>query len=56
MLREYAAYFNQLRPPQGRDQRGPMPAAPPGPARYDHGASMAFPALGGLRHTYRRAA
>ena len=56
VLREYVAYFNQARPHQGRDQRVPMPGEPPGPAQHDDGAIMALPILGGLQHTYQRAA
>ena len=53
VLREYVAYFNRDRPHQGLDHALPEPpaerASPTGPIR-------ALPVLGGLHHTYRRAA
>ncbi len=54
VLREYAAYFNRARPHQGLGQALPEPPQgerpnPPGPIR-------AAPVLGGLHHTYQRAA
>lgn len=55
-LSEYIAYFNQDRPHQGRDQRVPAPGEPPGSALRNQGAITAFPVLGGLHTTYRRAA
>jgi putative transposase len=56
-LGEYVAYFNQARPHQGRDQRVPVPSAPPTPAptRPAGGDVIAVPVLGGLHHAYRRA-
>ncbi len=56
ILREYVAYFNQARPHQGRDQRVPVLGDSPGPARCAGGEIMAIPVLGGLHHTYQRAA
>jgi transposase InsO family protein len=53
VVRDYVAYFNAARPHQGLQQRIPEPpeeAVPPtGPVR-------ATPVLGGLHHTYSRAA
>jgi transposase InsO family protein len=53
VLREYTASFNRDRPHQGRDHALPEPpaerASPTGPIR-------ALPVLGGLHHTYQRAA
>src|SRR5205807_9672355 len=53
VLREYVAYFNRARPHQGLGQAVPEPsverASPTGPIR-------ALPVLGGLHHTYQRAA
>jgi len=56
VLREYVAYFNQDRPHQGRGQRVPAAGEPPGLAQRDDFAILALPILGGLHHTYRRAA
>ena len=55
-LGEYVAYFNAARPHQGLGQRVPAPGVSPGPARHDPGVIVARPVLGGLHHTYRRAA
>ncbi len=55
-LGEYVAYFNAARPHQGLRQRVPMPGEPSGWARHDAGAIVAIPVLGGLHHTYQRAA
>jgi transposase InsO family protein len=55
VLREYAAYFNTARPHQGIGQTVPdargmaSPASPSAPI-------VSIPVLGGLHHTYRRAA
>jgi putative transposase len=53
VLREYVAYFNRDRPHQGLAHARPEPpaerASPTGPIR-------ARPVLGGLHHTYQRAA
>ena len=56
VLGEYVASFNRSRPHQGRGQRVPVPSGPPTPGRHDTGAIFASPVLGGLHHTYRRAA
>ena len=57
-LGEYVAYFNRDRPHQGRGQRVPAPGERPTPAATepDGGGVIASPVLGGLHHTYRRAA
>ena len=54
VLREYAAYFNRARPHQGIGQAVPEPA---GAEQGSHaGPIRAMPVLGGLHHTYQRAA
>jgi putative transposase len=55
-LGEYVAYFNRDRPHQGRGQRVPVPSGPPARGRRDAGDVVTIPVLGGLHHTYRRAA
>jgi transposase InsO family protein len=55
-LGEDVAYFNQARPHQGRDQRVPVPSEPERQGRHHAGDVIASPVLGGLHHTYRRAA
>jgi putative transposase len=55
-LAEYVAYFNRDRPHQGRGQRVPVPSESPRQERHDPGDIIASPVLGGLHHTYRRAA
>ena len=54
VLREYVAYFNRDRPHQGLAQATPEPL--PGGQDSREGAVRAVPILGGLHHTYRRAA
>ena len=56
VLREYAGYFNQHRPHQGRQQQ--VPDAPAGgtPLPDRSGRVGAIPVLGGLHHAYQRAA
>ncbi len=53
LLREYVSYFNAQRPHQGLRQRTP---AAPVDQRVSSGLVYAVPVLGGLHHTYRRAA
>src|SRR5262249_3465811 len=53
VLREYVTYFNTARPHQGLQQR--VPEAPAGPT-VGTGLIYAPPVLGGLHHSYRRAA
>lgn len=55
-LGEYVAYFNRDRPHQGLGQRVPAARASPGSARHDPDSVVAVPVLGGLHHTYQRAA
>jgi len=56
MLSEYVAYFNRARPHQGLSQRIPDPPAGGTPHPSRHGVVRALPVLGGLHHTYKRAA
>jgi transposase InsO family protein len=53
VLREYVTYYNSARPHQGLQQRLP---APPVEARAGAGRICATSVLGGLHHSYRRAA
>ena len=54
VLREYTAYFNRVRPHQGRGQA--LPEALPAGTRRGEGPVRAVPVLGGLHHRYERAA
>jgi len=54
VLREYVAYFNRARPHQGLGQALPEPSAEDTGSRS--GPIRAVPVLGGLHHTYHRAA
>jgi len=54
VLREYASYFNRARPHQGLGQALPEPSSEDMVSRA--GPIRAVPVLGGLHHTYRRAA
>ena len=56
VLREYVAYFNTARPHQGLQQRVPDPAATHALRAEEEGRVRAVPILGGLHHTYLRAA
>ncbi len=56
VLREYVAYFNRARPHQGLQQRIPDPAAVCTLRPGDGRPVRAVPVLGGLHHTYLRAA
>jgi len=57
VLREYVAYFNTARPHQGLEQRIPEAGAALRLLRPEPGTTMrAVPVLGGLHHTYQRAA
>lgn len=53
VLQEYVTYFNAARPHQGLAQRVPQPPTQP---MVSAGRICATPVLGGLHHTYRRAA
>jgi putative transposase len=53
VLSEYVQYYNSARPHQGLHQRIPDPPASPGSTT---GAVHATPVLGGLHHSYARAA
>jgi putative transposase len=54
MLREYVAYFTRARPHQGLGHALPEPS--PGAQGGRDGPIRAVPVLGGLHHTYQRAA
>ncbi len=54
LLREYVAYFNQERPHQGLGQT--TPERSPGVLGDLAAPVRAVPVLGGLHHTYQRAA
>ena len=54
VLREYIAYFNRARPHQGLEQA--CPETLPAETRHREGPIRAVPVLGGLHHTYERAA
>jgi transposase InsO family protein len=54
VLREYVAYFNRARPHQGLGQA--LPESPIQETRRREGPICAVPVLGGLHHTYQRAA
>jgi len=54
VLREYVAYCNRARPHQGLGQALPEP--PPEKTERCAGPLRAVPVLGGLHHTYQRAA
>lgn len=54
VLREYVAYFNRARPHQGLGQALPEPSPREMTSRM--GPIHAVPVLGGLYHTYQRAA
>jgi putative transposase len=57
VLREYVAYFNTARPHQGLEQRIPEAGTALRLLRPESGRTVrAVPVLGGLRHTYQRAA
>lgn len=53
VLKSYAHYFNQHRPHQGLAQRIPQP---PELSPIGTGCVLSIPILGGLHHTYTRAA
>jgi transposase InsO family protein len=56
VLREYVAYFNGALPHQGLHQRIPSGTAAPVIQRESCGEIQAISVLGGLHHTYQRAA
>ncbi len=55
VLNEYVDYFNHHRPHQGIGQRIPDPLSPPS-APTDSNRIIRIPFLGGLHHSYQRAA
>jgi putative transposase len=56
VLNAYVHYFNRARPHQGIRQQIPEQEAGSVPANHAGGRVLAFPALGGLHHDYRRSA
>ncbi len=56
VLREYVAYFNTARPHQGLQHGTPAGVARPVLRPETRGQIQAVPVLGGLHHTYQRAA
>ncbi len=56
ILKEYAMYFNRVRPHQGIHQQVPQPEESRSLARGETANVIAFPILGGLHHEYRRVA
>ncbi len=56
VLGEYAPYFNGARPHQGVQQRIPDGPERPAVRAASRGKIRAIPVLGGLHHTYQRAA
>jgi putative transposase len=53
ILKEYVKYYNQQRPHQGIEQQLPEPGST---KSLSTGKVLAFPVLGGLHHSYERAA
>jgi putative transposase len=53
ILKEYVKYYNQQRPHQGIEQQLPEPGST---KSLSSGKVLAFPVLGGLHHSYERAA
>ncbi len=56
VLNAYVQYFNQARPHQGIRQQIPEQKAGSASPNRESGKVIAFPALGGLHHDYRRSA
>ncbi len=56
VLREYVTYFHGARPHQGLQQRIPDGTDESAVQRETGGTIRAIPVLGGLHHTYQRAA
>jgi len=53
ILKEYALYYNEIRPHQSLEGNAPAPRDVHAP---DEGCVTAIPFLGGLHHRYERAA
>jgi putative transposase len=53
ILREYFAYYNEVRPQQSLERNAPEPREIEPPAK---GKIISFPQVGGLHHRYQRAA
>jgi len=53
ILREYFAYYNEVRPPQSLEKNAPVPREIEPPAK---GKIISLPQVGGLHHRYLRAA
>jgi transposase InsO family protein len=56
LLKTYVMYYNQARPHQGIRQRIPHPPALSAPPPHQPNQVISLPVLGGLHHTYQRAA
>jgi putative transposase len=56
MIKAYVAYFNEARPHQSIDQHLPVPSNPASLRPDSAQPIRAFPILGGLHHSYHRAA
>ena len=56
LLKAYVRYYNQARPHQGIGQRIPAPSTPSTSPPKQPNQVIALPVLGGLHHTYQRAA
>jgi putative transposase len=56
LLKTYVVYYNQARPHQGIRQRIPDPPALAAPPLNQPNQVISIPVLGGLHHTYQRAA
>jgi putative transposase len=56
LLKTYVRYYNQARPHQGIGQRIPDPSVLSAPPPNQPNQVISLPVLGGLHHTYQRAA
>ena len=56
LLKAYVRYYNQARPHQGIGQRIPAPSTPSTSPPKQPNQVISLPVLGGLHHTYQRAA
>jgi putative transposase len=56
LLKAYVSYYNQARPHQGIGQRIPAPPTPSTSPPHQPNQVISLPVLGGVHHTYQRAA